>query len=914
MATQDYNIEIKVSSQNAVRDTDAATKSLNQLDKAAKNVANSSNILSRALSIVAGAFAIDKIKKAADTYTEMRNKLKALGGETSNYVFLQQQLYDIAQRSRTSIAGTTQLYSRLMIAQGQLGASTKELLTFTEGIGKALQISGTSAFAQRGVLLQLSQAMGTNVVRAEEFNSILEGGIRIAQAAADGMEGMGGSVAKLRKAVVDGKVSSEEFFRAILSQIPKLEEEFAKTIPTIDQAFTQLNNAFIKFIGSANDATGISQLIAKAIRSVAENMEATAIAVGVFTIAVSTTLAKLKAPAFLAMIPYFKAIAIAIGLATLAYKLFAKEVSAEERVLRQSKATMAEIDKLLKDQIVWKKQDRDLALEQAKAYDEALDKQIEALEKAKESLSVDDFDFWDALTTNALGAWDKLVDSLNAAFIRIKAKFDWLKEQWDELMSSLSIPEWMKETGRAISKGAGALSGYLTPAVGLANTVNDLGTATEATVELKKAEIDREIANAKLEKTLNGKRQEDLKNVETMDASKKTIGELSEEEGKRLKKLTSINEQLEHQRKLMNLVSGEQKIYSKLQKAGFSADQIQISSGKVSGTSVNNDKAQDIINKQRAANIQAVINKLNEEEQQLGKTNIQKKVYNTLVQAGIPVTYEDITATGQLTDAYASANPVAAELADRIQAINEKAEKTPEKIKGYKEVISDWAEQTTNVSYQFGQVFTSALDDATDRIIDFCKTGQFSFADFAASIVEDIARIIIKIGLMQMALIALNAIPGGQGVAAALDAGASKNGGGLLGGIGGLFGFADGGYISGPGSGTSDSIPARLSNGEFVVNAKSTERYRGVLEAINNNRFAKGGYVGSGSSGSGDVSVNVIDQRGSNTAPIQTSTSTGPDGKKMIQVLVRDAVKKGFSNGSFDGSMQMSYGLRRVAR
>jgi len=47
-------------------------------------------------------------------------------------------------------------------------------------------------------------------------------------------------------------------------------------------------------------------------------------------------------------------------------------------------------------------------------------------------------------------------------------------------------------------------------------------------------------------------------------------------------------------------------------------------------------------------------------------------------------------------------------------------------------------------------------------------------------------------------------------------------------------GFAEGGLVTGPGSGTSDSIKARLSNGEFVVNAKSTEQFLPILQAINN--------------------------------------------------------------------------------
>uniref|UniRef100_A4WS48 Bacteriophage tail tape measure N-terminal domain-containing protein n=1 Tax=Cereibacter sphaeroides (strain ATCC 17025 / ATH 2.4.3) TaxID=349102 RepID=A4WS48_CERS5 len=80
-------------------------------------------------------------------------------------------------------------------------------------------------------------------------------------------------------------------------------------------------------------------------------------------------------------------------------------------------------------------------------------------------------------------------------------------------------------------------------------------------------------------------------------------------------------------------------------------------------------------------------------------------------------------------------------------------------------------------------------------------------------------------------------------------------------GSGGLFGSlysavrrSGGGPVSGPGTGTSDSIAAWLSNGEFVINAASTAAWRPVLEAINADRsgsllrqaprFAAGGMVG----------------------------------------------------------------------
>lgn len=58
---------------------------------------------------------------------------------------------------------------------------------------------------------------------------------------------------------------------------------------------------------------------------------------------------------------------------------------------------------------------------------------------------------------------------------------------------------------------------------------------------------------------------------------------------------------------------------------------------------------------------------------------------------------------------------------------------------------------------------------------------------------------------------------------------------------------ATGGYVSGPGTGTSDSIPAMLSNGEFVTNARATKKFAPLLHAINSGKigkYAAGGIVG----------------------------------------------------------------------
>jgi chorismate mutase len=64
---------------------------------------------------------------------------------------------------------------------------------------------------------------------------------------------------------------------------------------------------------------------------------------------------------------------------------------------------------------------------------------------------------------------------------------------------------------------------------------------------------------------------------------------------------------------------------------------------------------------------------------------------------------------------------------------------------------------------------------------------------------------------------------------------------------GGPIGFPGGGPISGPGTGTSDSIPIMASNGEYMINARSTAKYRSLVEAINNDTLGSGrGMPGAG--------------------------------------------------------------------
>lgn len=133
-------------------------------------------------------------------------------------------------------------------------------------------------------------------------------------------------------------------------------------------------------------------------------------------------------------------------------------------------------------------------------------------------------------------------------------------------------------------------------------------------------------------------------------------------------------------------------------------------------------------------------------------------------------------------------------------------------------------------------------------------------------------------------------------------------------------GYATGGYVSGKGGPTSDSIPAWLSNGEFVMNA-SAVRKLGIanLNAMNQGqtpRFSTGGSVGriqSFTKPSGSVSPNVniqiIDQ--SRGVDVETTTETDANGQLQIRAIIKEQVKENLRRGEFDSDFSARFGLQR---
>ena len=224
---------------------------------------------------------------------------------------------------------------------------------------------------------------------------------------------------------------------------------------------------------------------------------------------------------------------------------------------------------------------------------------------------------------------------------------------------------------------------------------------------------------------------------------------------------------------------------------------------------------------------------------------------------------------------------------------------------GLDEVI----ESANDLSGQTKDLVVNAFQGMEDSLVSFVKTGKLDFKGLADSIISDLARIAIKKAIIGPLTELFKSGAGGfSGFFGAANGGVVK--------------ASTGGLISGPGGPRADLIPAQLSNGEFVVNSKSTREFQPLLEAINSGQIgtirstATPPPHSSNRASTGprqDVTVQVFDQRTSRDSdPVETRQKTDTDGRRMLQIMITDTVKRGAENGLLDGTMSSRFGLRRT--
>lgn len=204
------------------------------------------------------------------------------------------------------------------------------------------------------------------------------------------------------------------------------------------------------------------------------------------------------------------------------------------------------------------------------------------------------------------------------------------------------------------------------------------------------------------------------------------------------------------------------------------------------------------------------------------------------------------------------------EMAAKNETLQEFADNYKERLKDAGEAETNQVKNTKNwkdAMVSYWQEAGKSMGEAFNSILTGTKSAGAALGDFVKTIFQNA----MKIATEWLGLFAIYSIVGSPKLAARW-AGHTLFGMNFTDSTGKAVGFATGGYVAGPGTGTSDSIPAMLSNGEYVITSQAVNRIgRDNLDAINAGRvpdLGSSGGVTAISGGNVTLNVSAVDASG----------------------------------------------------
>ena len=263
-------VDKKVSALGKRVKTDKIKAFNRELKKTGDTAKGVRRVLTQLFGAIGVGVAIREIVQMADTYQNFQNRLRLVTTDTQNLKDVTEELFQTANETRSSFSGTAELFTRVSIATKNLGRSQKEVIAFTRTLNKAVILSGTTAAEAKNGIIQLSQGLASGALRGDELRSVLEQLPAVAQSIANSM---GITRGKLREMGEQGKITADVVIDAMAKAAKQIDADFKDTIPTISQSFQVLGNEVIKMIGGINEASGIFSRFAAGVLLLARNIE-----------------------------------------------------------------------------------------------------------------------------------------------------------------------------------------------------------------------------------------------------------------------------------------------------------------------------------------------------------------------------------------------------------------------------------------------------------------------------------------------------------------------------------------------------------------------------------------------------------------------------------------------------------------
>lgn len=228
------------STEQYIRDNTTEQGRFNQAIQEGTSQANGlTKMIKGAVAAYASIQSVKQVLNLSDQLASTTARLDLMNDGLQTTQELNDMIYLSAERSRGSYQATADAVSKLGLMAGDAFSSSEEIIAFTEQLNKQFTIAGTSASGIDAAMLQLTQAMGSGVLRGEEYNSILEQAPNIIQSIADYM---GVPMGQLKDMAAEGQITAEIVKNAMFAAADETNAKFENMPKTFSQIFASFQN------------------------------------------------------------------------------------------------------------------------------------------------------------------------------------------------------------------------------------------------------------------------------------------------------------------------------------------------------------------------------------------------------------------------------------------------------------------------------------------------------------------------------------------------------------------------------------------------------------------------------------------------------------------------------------------------
>jgi tape measure domain-containing protein len=175
----------------------------------------------------------------SDEITQTTARLNMINDGLQTTEQLQNMIFQSAQRSRASYADTADIVAKLGLRAGDAFASNAETIAFAENLNKMFVVAGASQQEMASASLQLTQALGSGVLRGEELNAVFESAPNIIQTIADYLDV---PIGQIRDMAAEGQITADIVKNAVLSATEEINQQFESMPMTFAQIWTMIKN------------------------------------------------------------------------------------------------------------------------------------------------------------------------------------------------------------------------------------------------------------------------------------------------------------------------------------------------------------------------------------------------------------------------------------------------------------------------------------------------------------------------------------------------------------------------------------------------------------------------------------------------------------------------------------------------